>query len=111
MPAFSSSRRASAITSPSDAWPADDGTGATASMLSSPHFLLTLSLQSLDEFVEVAFKHLFQLMQGHADTMIGYPILREVVGANLLASLASAHLSLAILCDFRFLLLPLRLDD
>src|SRR6476646_9039591 len=85
--------------------------GTTASMLSSSHFLLTLRLQSLDEFVEIAFEHLFQLMQRHPDAMICHPILRKVVGANLLASLARAHLRLAILGDFRFLPLPFRLDD
>src|SRR6185295_18844953 len=80
-------------------------------MLSSTHFLLALRLQGLDEFVEIAFEHLFQLMQCHPDAMICHSILWKVVGANLLASLARAHLRLAILGNFRFLPLPLRLDD
>src|ERR1043165_5433662 len=50
-------------------------------------------------------------MQGHTHAMISDAILREVVGTNLLASLTRAHLSLTVLRDFRFLLLPLRLDD
>src|SRR5688572_23734870 len=87
------------------------GWGQPHPLLSGSHFLLALRLQSLDKFVEIAFKHLFQLMQRHPDAMICYTILREIVGANLLASLARAHLSLAILCDFRFLPLPLRLDN
>jgi hypothetical protein len=80
-------------------------------MLRRTHFLLTLRLQGLNEFTEIALEHLFQLMQGHTDTMIRYTILGEIVGANFLASLARTHLSLAILGDFRFLSLPLRLDD
>jgi len=36
--------------------------------------LLTLRLQSLDEFVEIAFEHLFQLMQRHPDAMICHPM-------------------------------------
>src|SRR5512140_784577 len=85
--------------------------GTTASMSRGPHFLLTLRLQGLNKLTEVALKHLFQFMQGHTYTVIRDTILREIVGANLLTSLARTHLRLAALCDFRLLPLPLRLDD
>src|SRR2546426_5702168 len=35
---------------------------------------------------------LFRSVQGQADAVVGHPVLREVVGANLLAPVAGPHL-------------------
>ena len=48
--------------------------------------------ESGDDLVEVPVQHLIQPLEGQADAVIGYPVLLEVVGADLLRALPGADL-------------------
>src|ERR1039457_689663 len=52
---------------------------------------LVLVRQRLDEHIEVAVEHTLELMQRQVDAMIGHARLRKVVGANLLAAVATPN--------------------
>src|SRR5690606_19147778 len=82
---------------------------ATASVVTQRSQLLGLMLgtQCADQFVEVAFHDLTQLVQGEIDAVIGDPPLREVVGANAFGTVTGAHQALALrgFLRLRFLLL------
>src|SRR3989442_15876238 len=47
--------------------------------------------QRVDKIVEITLEDLRQLLQRHADPVIGHAILREVVRADLLRAVAGAH--------------------
>src|ERR1035437_9115680 len=56
------------------------------------HFLgLEVRDQRVDHGLNAAVHELRQLVRGETNTMIGNAVLREVVGADLLAAIATAH--------------------
>lgn len=55
-------------------------------------FGLLMGGKSIDHLIQIAIHDLFQIMDGQADAVVGAAILREVVGADLLAAVAGAHL-------------------
>ena len=61
--------------------------------------------QRVEDGVQPAFHHHVQLMQRQADAVIGDAVLREVVGADLLAAVAGAHHAAALRAERRLLLL------
>src|SRR5262249_43569592 len=65
--------------------------------------------QRLDQFAQVAGDDGVQLVQAQLDPVVGDPVLREVVGADLLAAVARADLRLPLLRPrvVELLLLPL----
>ena len=67
--------------------------------------------QRLDERLQLAFHHLIQLMQREADAVIRNAILREIIGADLLAAVAGAHHAAPLRADFFLLLLELHLVE
>ena len=72
--------------------------------------------QRVDERIEVAVHDHRQVIAGEADAMVGDARLGVVVGADLLAAVAAAHLGLAVGGLGRVLLVALdllhpRLDD
>ena len=52
--------------------------------------------KGVDYLIQIAVHDLFQIMDGQADAVVGAAILWEVVGANLLAAVAGAHLPLTL---------------
>ena len=67
--------------------------------------------QRVDDRVELAVHHEIELVQGEADAMIGDAVLREVVGADLLAAVAGAHHAAALGAERRLLLFELHLIE
>src|SRR5207247_7551274 len=61
--------------------------------------------QRVDDLAEVAVEDFLQAMQREADAVVGHPRLLEVVGPDLLAPVAGAHLALALARDLALLLL------
>src|SRR5687767_405838 len=54
-------------------------------------FSLIVCGECLDEFVDVAFHHQIQLMNGETDAVIGDAVFLEVVSANLFRAIAGAN--------------------
>ena len=54
------------------------------------------------DLVEVAVQDLLEAVEGEADAVVGDAGLLEVVGADLLAAVAAAHLALAVAGDLAF---------
>jgi len=52
-------------------------------------------VQTIDQLIQVPFEDLFKVIQSKPDAVVGYAVLREVVGANLLAAIAGADLLLS----------------
>src|ERR1035438_7392105 len=70
------------------------------------HFLgLEVRDQRVDHGLDAAVHEVRQLVRGEADAMIGNAVLREVVGADLLAAIAAAHHRPALLGQRVLLLL------
>src|ERR1035438_4817348 len=70
------------------------------------HFLsLEVRDQRVDHGLDAAVHELRQLVRGEADAVIGDTVLREVVGADLLAAIAAAHHRPALLGQRVLLLL------
>ena len=65
----------------------------------------------IDELGEVAVEHLDEPVRREVDAVVGDPVLREVVGPDLLGALAGAHLAAAVLRHGVVLLLHLHLVE
>ena len=63
--------------------------------------------KGVDHLVQIAVHDLFQIVDGQADAVVGAAVLRKVVGADLLAAVAGAHLPLTLGVDGVLLLLLL----
>jgi len=59
-----------------------------------------LLAQRFDDWIEVAFHDLRQLVQAQADSVVGHAALRVVVGADALGTIAAPHLRAALLGAF-----------
>ena len=70
-----------------------------------------VSGERFDDRVQLAVHHEIQLMQREPDAVIGDAILREVVGADLLAAVARAHHAAALGAQRGLLLLQLHLVE
>src|SRR3954471_15578253 len=70
--------------------------------------LIVVSRERIHEGLQLAIHGLFQLMDGQPDTMIGHAVLREIVSADLLATVTGADLGLTLFRHRRGL--PLLLD-
>ena len=51
---------------------------------------LIMGRERLDQRLELAIHHLFELMNGEPDAMIGQPVLREIISTNLFATVSGA---------------------
>ena len=72
---------------------------------------LEVSAEGFDDWVEAAVEERVELMERQPDAVIGEAVLGKVVGANLLATLASADHRVALLGDGLALLLLLHLEQ
>ena len=61
--------------------------------------------KGVDQLVQSAVEYLFQPVQGELDSMVRHASLREVVGPDLCASIAGAHLVSSVLRGLLLLLL------
>src|SRR5512137_2786250 len=57
--------------------------------------LQVVGRQGADNAVKVSVDHRREVIDAQFDAMVGDPVLRKVVGANLLIALACSHLGLA----------------
>src|SRR6185295_3402862 len=74
------------------------------------HFLaLVMSNERVEDRVHLAFHHEIELMERETDAVIAHAILREVVGADLLAAVARSHHALALGAEGRLLFFQLQL--
>ena len=51
-----------------------------------------MGCQCINDLVQISVHDLIQIVDRQADAVVGAAILREVVGADLLAAVAGAHL-------------------
>src|SRR5882724_13407175 len=54
-------------------------------------FRLIVLRQRFDDRIETAVHHLVELVQRQPDAMVGQPVLRKIVGADLFTSVAGPH--------------------
>src|SRR5574344_753940 len=70
-------------------------------------FLLLVEMdEGLDDWLKVSFHHSVEGVGGETDTMIGYAVLRIVIGSDFFAALAGANFKFALGSPF-FILLTL----
>src|SRR5256885_6535673 len=76
----------------------------SANGLSNKHALQLVGLVNRDEIINklinISVEDAGQVVAAQTDAVIGHAILREVVGANLLAAIARLHLGAASLAQF-----------
>ena len=79
------------------------------------HFLALQSLRlkvgykPVDDRLKSAVQDFRQLMKRKPDAVVGNPVLREIVGSDLLAPIAGTHHTLSFRADLRKLLFELHL--
>src|SRR5207249_6965356 len=74
-------------------------------------FRLVVGDETVDDLVELAVQDLLQAVDRQADAVIGDPALLEVVGPDLLAAVARAHLALPLAGDLLLLFLERHLVE
>src|SRR2546428_2365683 len=67
--------------------------------------------QGLGQLIQISIQHDVETVQGQADAVVGDAALWKVVGANLLAALAGAHLHAPLQCDSLLLAVDLPLQQ
>ena len=73
--------------------------------------LAFVALEALDDVIDVATEGSGDVAAAVADAVVGDAVLREVVGADLLAAVASAHQSAALGGELSVFFIDLALEE
>lgn len=77
----------------------------TTSPLSFQRLCLIVGCQCVEDLLNVSIEHLLQPVEGEPDSVVRHPTLREIIGADPLASLPGPDLTPSLLRNFQSLLL------